>query len=241
MEAGDAKTLGLLMNEAQQAFDAAGIPICPNQLTAPLLHVTLNHPTLQPHIYGGKGVGSQGDGCCQFICKSYKDQQRVANIINRDADFKWMTAIPLTVQAATTVRRAVIPAAGFSAALFPSTKVVTPPLFPVVDVDGIAKPAILIIIDELVRSGFDRVVVVVQESDRQHYHRLFKEPLTPQNYHRLTPDQQQTAKRIMEVGECVDIVVQSSQHGFSHAIHCAKEYLGKERFMVVLGDHIYRR
>ena len=85
---------------------------------------------------------------------------------------------------------------------------------------GVAKPAILIIIDELCRSGFDRIVVVsytpntqvlnpiqslttlpcvlcslsllsqvVQESDRAHYHRLFKEPLTPQNYHRLTVEQ----------------------------------------------------
>jgi UTP--glucose-1-phosphate uridylyltransferase len=151
-----------------------------------------------------------------------------------------MVAIPLTIQAATTVRRAVIPAAGFSSSLFPSTKVVTPPLFPVVDVDGVAKPAILIIIDELCKAGFDRIVVVVQESDLSHYHRLFKEPLTPQNYHRLTIEQQAQAKRIMEVGECIDLIVQKSQEGFSHAIRCAKNNLGDERFMVVLGDHIYR-
>ena len=62
----------------------------------------------------------------------------------------------------SAVRRAVIPAAGFSASLFPATKVVTPPLFPVVDSDGVAKPAILIVVDELVRAGFDRVVIVVQ-------------------------------------------------------------------------------
>ena len=44
----------------------------------------------------------------------------------------------------------------------------------------------------------------------------------------------------MEVGERVDIVVQTTQQGFSHAIYCAKDFLGDERFMVVLGDHIYR-
>ena len=115
-----------------------------------------------------------------------------------------MVAMPLTIQAATTVRRAVIPAAGFSSSLFPSTKVVTPPLFPVVDVDGVAKPAILIIIDELCKAGFDRIVVVVQESDLSHYHRLFKEPLTPQNYHRLTIEQQAQAKKRTKVVEFLE-------------------------------------
>ena len=237
MERGDAKMLGLLMTEAQTLFDQAGIPVCPSQLTAPILHSVLQHSTLMKHVWGGKGVGSQGDGCAQFVCRSYDDMKQVTKIIENELG---MAAIPLTIRAATTVRRAVIPAAGFSASLFPSTKVVTPPLFPVVDADGIAKPAILIVIDELCRAGFDRIVVVVQESDHSLYTRLFKEPLSPQNYHTLTTEQQQTAKRIMEVGECVDIVVQGAQEGFSHAVHCAKDFLGDERFMVVLGDHIYR-
>jgi galactokinase len=237
MEQGDAQQLGALMTEAQKIFDAAGIPVCPEQLTAPLLHTILHDERLQHLVYGGKGVGSQGDGCAQFVCKSYEAQQELVRIVQEQMH---MVAIPLTIQAATTVRRAVIPAAGFSASLFPSTKVVTPPLFPVVDRDGVAKPAILIVIDELCRAGFDRIVVVVQEADQSHYQRLFKEPLSPSNYHRLTSEQQQTAKRIMEVGERVDIVVQTTQQGFSHAIYCAKDFLGDERFMVVLGDHIYR-
>ena len=237
MERGDAKMLGLLMTEAQSLFDEAGIPVCPSQLSAPILHSVLQHSTLLKHVWGGKGVGSQGDGCAQFVCRSYDAMKHVTRIIENELG---MAAIPLTIHAATTVRRAVIPAAGFSASLFPSTKVVTPPLFPVVDGDGVAKPAILIVIDELCRAGFDRIVVVVQDSDHSLYTRLFKEPLSPQNYHKLTTEQQQTAKRIMEVGERVDIVVQGAQEGFSHAVHCAKDFLGNERFMVVLGDHIYR-
>lgn len=186
MEKGDSELLGQLMAEAQAVFDACGIPVCPNQLTAPLLHSVLNNDYLNTVTYGGKGVGSQGDGCAQFVCKTYKAQVEAAKYVTEQLH---MVAIPLTIQAATTVRRAVIPAAGFSASLFPSTKVVTPPLFPVVDVDGVAKPAILIVIDELCRNGFDRIVVVVQEADEAHYHRLFKEPLSPQNYHRLTEEQ----------------------------------------------------
>lgn len=29
----------------------------------------LAHPSLQPHVFGGKGVGSQGDGTVQFLCR----------------------------------------------------------------------------------------------------------------------------------------------------------------------------
>ena len=33
--------------------------ICPSQLTAPMLHKCLEHPSLQPYILGGKGVGAK--------------------------------------------------------------------------------------------------------------------------------------------------------------------------------------
>jgi UTP-glucose-1-phosphate uridylyltransferase len=64
-------------------------------------------------------------------------------------------------------------------------------------------------------------------------HYQSKSPSSTTTVHHGFHHQQHTAKRIMEVGECVDIVVQHSQHGFSHAIHCGKEFLGDERFMVV--------
>ena len=42
---------------------------CPSQLTAPVLHTVLNDEALKPFIFGAKGVGSQGDGTAQFLCK----------------------------------------------------------------------------------------------------------------------------------------------------------------------------
>ena len=57
------------MARSQEAWDRLGTPACPSQLTAPLLHKVLTHAPLQPHIWGGKGVGSQGDGTCQLLCR----------------------------------------------------------------------------------------------------------------------------------------------------------------------------
>ena len=60
------------------------MPICPSQLTAPNLHKILTHAPLKPHIWGAKGVGSQGDGCAQLLCRSVADMERVTAIIERE-------------------------------------------------------------------------------------------------------------------------------------------------------------
>ena len=77
----DAQRLGSLMTEAQAFFDRYATPACPEELTAPVLHRVLAYEPLQAHIWGGKGVGSQGDGTAQFMARSADDQQAVIEII----------------------------------------------------------------------------------------------------------------------------------------------------------------
>ena len=60
------------------------MPICPSQLTAPNLHKILECKALRPHIWGAKGVGSQGDGCAQLLCRSVADMERVTAIVERE-------------------------------------------------------------------------------------------------------------------------------------------------------------
>uniref|UniRef100_A0A7S2SKR4 GHMP kinase C-terminal domain-containing protein n=1 Tax=Rhizochromulina marina TaxID=1034831 RepID=A0A7S2SKR4_9STRA len=84
LEAGDAAELGKVMAEFQALFDQYLQPACPSELTAPVLHRVLAHPSLQPLIFGAKGVGSQGDGSAQFLCRSLEDQEKVCDIIRDD-------------------------------------------------------------------------------------------------------------------------------------------------------------
>lgn len=65
------------MAEAQAEFDRRAGPVCPSQLTAPVLHRLLSHAPLQPLVWGGKGVGSQGDGTAQLLCKGPEEQRKV--------------------------------------------------------------------------------------------------------------------------------------------------------------------
>src|SRR5919202_5216904 len=97
LQKGDAERIGNLMKRAQAEFDKHLIPACPSQLTAPILHQLLNYEPIQPYIWGGKGVGSQGDGTAQFLVKDKDSQQKVIEIIERD--FPEMKPLKLTIYA----------------------------------------------------------------------------------------------------------------------------------------------
>ena len=94
LQQGDAQQLGALMTEAQTSFDRYAIPACPVELTAPLLHTVLNHGSIQELVWGGKGVGSQGDGTAQFVARSQADQARIIEVVGQELGMK---AIPLTI------------------------------------------------------------------------------------------------------------------------------------------------
>jgi galactokinase len=80
---GDAQALGKLMSEAQEIFDDRVAPHCPDELASPLLHDLLADKTLQNLTFGGKGVGSQGDGTAQFVARSEADRQAAMEHIHQ--------------------------------------------------------------------------------------------------------------------------------------------------------------
>ncbi len=237
LQAGDAERLGALMVEAQAFFDRYAAPACPEELTAPVLHRVLDYAPLKPHIWGCKGVGSQGDGTAQFIARSEADQQAVIDIIKRDLEMECLT---LTLRTGQKVRKAIIPAAGFGTRLFPATKATKKELFPIIDRDGIAKPAILLIVEEVLDAGMDEVIIIVQEQDLEPFQSFFNVQVSIENYNKLPRHFQEYAHRILEIGRRVKFVTQTTQQGFGHAVYCAREAIGNEPFLLMLGDHLYR-
>jgi galactokinase len=92
---GDARALGLLMTRAQEVFDAFVAPACP-ELAAPRLHEVLAHPAVRELAWGGKGVGSQGDGCAQLVARGPEEREMLAARLVRDLD---VGTLPLTLGA----------------------------------------------------------------------------------------------------------------------------------------------
>lgn len=75
INASNAEAVGALMVEAQAIFDRQVAPACPSELTAPRLHEVLHHPRVSELAWGGKGVGSQGDGSAQLIARNAEAQE----------------------------------------------------------------------------------------------------------------------------------------------------------------------
>ena len=233
---GDADRIGQLMRRAQAEFDRYCQPACPSQLTAPVLHQVLSYPPLQPHILGGKGVGSQGDGSAQFIVKNKEAQDEVVEILERELKMK---SLRLVIQSSRRIRKAVIPAAGFGTRLFPATKSLKKELFPILGRDGRMKPVILAIVEEALDSGIEEVGIVVQARDKALFEDFFGAPPPIENFNKLPKESQEYSNHLLELGKRVTLLSQDLQEGFGHAVYCAREWIKDEPFVLMLGDHLY--
>ncbi|MCJ7737974.1 MAG: sugar phosphate nucleotidyltransferase [Anaerolineae bacterium] len=151
-----------------------------------------------------------------------------------------MSCLKLTLRSGPKVRKAVIPAAGFGTRLFPATKATKKELFPIIDRDGVAKPVILLIVEEALEAGVDEVIIIVQEDDLEAFRSFFNVQISIENYNKLPMQSQEYARRILEIGQHVTFAIQTQQEGFGHAVYSAKEAVGNEPFLLMLGDHIYR-
>jgi UTP-glucose-1-phosphate uridylyltransferase/mevalonate kinase len=234
---GTPEQVGGLLTEAQAEFDHYAVPVCPEELTAPLLHKVLEHPAIQPHIWGGKGVGSQGDGTAQLLARSAADQEKVIEIIARELN---MPGLKLTLTTGPKVRKAVIPAAGFGTRLFPASKATKKEFFPVVDRDGVAKPAILMIVEEAFEASIEEIIIIVQPGDLAQFQSFFNTQISIENFNKLPTESRRYAEYLLDIGKRVSFVTQNNQEGFGHAVYCAREPIGDEPFLLMLGDHIYR-
>lgn len=235
LQSGDAVTVGALMREAQARFDEHLQPACPSQLTAPVLHRVLSHPAIQPHILGGKGVGSQGDGTAQFIVKDEEAQRKFVEIIERDLD---MPCLKLVIQSGKRVRKAVVPAAGYGTRLFPASKAIKKELFPIVDRAGRAKPVIMAIAEEALSAGVEEICIIVQSGDKQLFEEFFRTPPI-EVFNKLSQEDQRYCQHLEDLGARITFITQDRQEGFGHAVYCAKDWVEDEPFLLLLGDHLY--
>ncbi|SEE11931.1 UTP-glucose-1-phosphate uridylyltransferase [Prevotella aff. ruminicola Tc2-24] len=236
MAEGKAEELGRLMTEAEALFDAQVAPMSV-ALWSPKLHAVLNDPVITPMVWGGKGVGSHGDGSVQFLARSEEDQLRLADYLNKQG----MKAYTLTLKPVHTVRRAIIPVAGFGTRLYPATRALKKDFFPIPCPDGMVRPVILILLEELVQSGIEEICLVLgSEEERRQYADFFEHPLSDDHLQKLNPEAQEYENRILDIGKRLRYVYQREKRGFGHAVYQAAQFAGNEPVLLLLGDTLYR-
>jgi len=131
------------------------------------------------------------------------------------------------------VRKAVIPAAGLGTRFLPATKSLPKEMIPIVD-----KPAIQYIIEEIVESGIQDILIITGRGKRaieDHFDKSFE-----LNEVLKEKGDQASLKTLEEIEEMADIhyLRQKEALGTGHAILKARDHIANEPFAVLYGDDL---
>ena len=135
--------------------------------------------------------------------------------------------------APTTVKKAVIPAAGLGTRFLPATKAQPKEMLPIID-----RPAIQYVVEEAVRAGIDDILIITGRGKRaieDHFDRNFE-----LEYYLEQKGKTDDVADIRELAELADIhyVRQGEPLGLGHAVAVARKHVGDNPFVVMLGDDI---
>lgn len=130
------------------------------------------------------------------------------------------------------VRKAVIPAAGLGTRFLPATKAMPKEMLPIVN-----KPTIQFIVEEAIESGIEEILIVTGRSKRPiENHFDANEEL---EYVLANKDQLEALKTVQGLNDIrLFYTRQPYPKGLGHAVLQAKNFVGDEPFIVMLGDDL---
>lgn len=235
LENGDAENLGRLMTRWQENFDAKVMPAS-DELRGPVLHRVLSDEKIKALTFGGKGVGSQGDGSVQFLAKDESCAEELQKYLEKEHS---MPSFRLTLHPGQSVKKAIIPLAGFGTRVFPATKCVKKCFLPIMDRDGVLKPALLIMLEQLIDAGIEEICLVIGEDEQADFDSFFAR-MPSDVYDKLPEDKKNIQREILGISEHVTYVHQKERLGFGHAVWLCREFTDGEPVLLLLGDFLYR-
>src|SRR6266496_1573798 len=131
------------------------------------------------------------------------------------------------------IRKAVLPVAGLGTRVLPASKVVPKELLPLVD-----KPTLQYIVEEAVESGIEEIIFVTSRSKRSIEDHFDVFPELEQALERKGKRKELDELRRVQKLATYTSVRQPEPLGLGHAVLCAKELVGDEPFVVMLGDEL---
>jgi UTP--glucose-1-phosphate uridylyltransferase len=138
------------------------------------------------------------------------------------------------------VKKAVITAAGMGTRHFPATQTIQKEMMPLVDRDGTTKPTIQIILEEALESGIEEFCLVISPQTERQFREHFRGLTEAQAPHfRGKSWALDESEKLEDLGRRITYVVQERQEGYGHAVYCAREFVGEDPFLLLLGDHVF--
>lgn len=135
-----------------------------------------------------------------------------------------------------SIRKAVLPVAGFGTRVLPATKSIPKELLPIVD-----RPALQYVVDEARDAGIEHIVFVTGRNKgaiEDYFDVAFEleEALKKKNKQAILD---QLAAMHMPEGT-TSFIRQQGAYGLGHAIWCARDVIGEEPFAILLPDVIVK-
>ncbi len=133
------------------------------------------------------------------------------------------------------IRKAVIPVAGMGTRFLPATKAIPKEMLTIVD-----RPTIQYIVEEVVASGIEEVILITSEGKsaiENHFDYDFKLDTVLKEKNKT-----QLRAELKQISSLIDIVSvrQKEPLGLGHAIWMARNVVGNEPFLVLLGDDLVK-
>jgi UTP--glucose-1-phosphate uridylyltransferase len=129
------------------------------------------------------------------------------------------------------IRKAVLPVAGLGTRVLPASKVIPKEMLPLVD-----KPTLQYIVEEAVAAGIEEIIFVTSRSKRSIEDHFDAFPELETVLERKGKRKELEELRQLQTMATYTSVRQPEPLGLGHAVLCAKELVGDEPFVVMLGD-----
>ncbi|HHX74869.1 MAG TPA: UTP--glucose-1-phosphate uridylyltransferase GalU [Firmicutes bacterium] len=132
-----------------------------------------------------------------------------------------------------TIRKAIIPAAGFGTRFLPATKAQPKEMLPLIN-----KPSIQYIVEEAIASGIEDILIITGRNKRA-IEDHFDHNVELENFLKKQGKLDEYSE-VLKIATMADIhfIRQKEQLGLGHAVLCARCFVGDEPFAVLLGDDI---
>jgi UTP--glucose-1-phosphate uridylyltransferase len=133
------------------------------------------------------------------------------------------------------IRKAVIPAAGFGTRFLPASKSQPKEMLPIVDT-----PTIQHVVEEAAAAGVTDILMIIGKGKRaieEHFDRNFELEAELQEKGRL--EQLEAIRRISNLAN-IHFVWQKELKGLGDAVGYARDHVGREPFLLLLGDTLIR-
>jgi UTP--glucose-1-phosphate uridylyltransferase len=130
-----------------------------------------------------------------------------------------------------SVRKAVIPAAGYGSRFLPISKAVPKEMLPIVD-----KPVIQYVVEEAAASGITDILMIISRGKRAIEEHFIANPELEAELDAKGKTGPLEELRALMRQVRIHFVFQPRMGGLGDAVRCAREHVGNEPFAVLLGD-----